>query len=341
MSSDLREFKQKLLSLTADEQLTLLENYYTGQKAVMALNCHEKSYRCFECVIQVAGAKVCSGFGRSNAEAQQNAAKIALESVVDQADEICIHQLEVMLKGKVEPFELEPRLLKLLQSLDLEEYASVLIKARFSFDDLASIDLNWLKEVLPFGPYSRLTRALHIEEKDETQAELERLRQENAELKRLLNLDQPPAYLMCPLSHDLMKDPVITTDGHSFERSAIERWFKTSKQSPITGVELASKLIRSNYALKVASQTYLETLALLGAKPQSHSKPKDPCKNLYESVYGHHLPEPSVEAVDTDELKVLSDLAIQLMGDNSIEFHEDKENIAHTSTKPKGLVGGM
>lgn len=272
---------------------------------------------------------MCSGFGRSQPEAQQNAVKIALEAVVDSADDNCIEKLENMLRSKSDSFELEPKLQKLLQSLDLEEYTSVLVKARCSFDDLASIDLAWLKEVLPFGPYTRLTRALNLEVKDETTLELERLRLENVELKRLLCLDQPPAYLMCPLTHELMRDPVITSDGHSFEREAIDHWFKTSKLSPITGLELPSKLLRSNFALKVASQTYLENLACFGAKPPSR-KPKDPCKNLYESVYGHHLPEPSVAPVDTDELKVLTELARQLMGEMSschADLTEDKENI--------------
>jgi hypothetical protein len=215
-----------------------------------------------------------------------------------------------VLKGKNDSFELEPRLTKLLQSLDLEHYSSVLVKARLSFDDLASIDLNFLREVMPVGPYTRLTQALNLPDP----TELLRLRQENSELKRLLCLEQPPAYLVCPLSHDLMRNPVITSDGHSFERAAIEKWFKTSKQSPITGLELPSKLLRSNYALKVASQSYLDSLASLGVRPQSQ-KTNDPVKNLYESVYGHHLPEPSLEAVDSDELKVLSARAKQLMGD--------------------------
>jgi hypothetical protein len=212
---------------------------------------------------------------------------------------------------KNDSFELEPRLTKLLQSLHLEHYASDLVKARFSFDDLTSID--FLKEVMPVGPYTRLAQALNLPE----HTELLRLRQENSEMKKLLCLEQPPAYLMCPLSHDLMRDPVITSDGHSFERPAIEKWFKTSKQSPITGLELPSKLLRTNYALKVASQSYLESLASLGVRPQSQ-KTNDPVKNLYDSVYGHHLPEPRLEAVNTDELKVLSARATQLMGDNAL-----------------------
>jgi len=35
-----------------------------------------------------------------------------------------------------------------------------------------------------------------------------------------------------------MKDPVITEDGHSYERGAIERWLKIKRTSPKTGLYL-------------------------------------------------------------------------------------------------------
>jgi hypothetical protein len=34
---------------------------------------------------------------------------------------------------------------------------------------------------------------------------------------------EPPQALMCPIMLDLMRDPVMDANGHTFERSAIER----------------------------------------------------------------------------------------------------------------------
>lgn len=31
--------------------------------------------------------------------------------------------------------------------------------------------------------------------------------------------------LRCPITHELMKDPVMATDGHTYEREAIMKWF--------------------------------------------------------------------------------------------------------------------
>ena len=43
------------------------------------------------------------------------------------------------------------------------------------------------------------------------------------------------SHLICPITMDLLLDPVFTCDGHTFERLAIERWFETHRTSPLTG----------------------------------------------------------------------------------------------------------
>ena len=48
----------------------------------------------------------------------------------------------------------------------------------------------------------------------------------------------PPSFL-CPISHEIMQDPVSCTDGHSYERKNIQRWMaEGSRLSPITGGQL-------------------------------------------------------------------------------------------------------
>lgn len=52
--------------------------------------------------------------------------------------------------------------------------------------------------------------------------------------------DAPPAFF-CPISMELMRDPVSTADGHCYERANIERWFaQGSRTSPKTGARLSS-----------------------------------------------------------------------------------------------------
>lgn len=59
--------------------------------------------------------------------------------------------------------------------------------------------------------------------------------------------------LECPISYELMEDPVITVStGHSFERNAIEEWFRTHNTHPLTRQTLtpAEKELKPNYSLK-------------------------------------------------------------------------------------------
>ena len=50
---------------------------------------------------------------------------------------------------------------------------------------------------------------------------------------RKLVLERPDEHV-CPLSHDIMVDPVMTSDGQVYERVYIERWLQDNDTSPMT-----------------------------------------------------------------------------------------------------------
>jgi hypothetical protein len=45
---------------------------------------------------------------------------------------------------------------------------------------------------------------------------------------------EPPADHLCPITNEVMEDPVVAADGHSYEREAIETWFRGHNTSPMT-----------------------------------------------------------------------------------------------------------
>lgn len=45
------------------------------------------------------------------------------------------------------------------------------------------------------------------------------------QLQRLKS-QQPPAAYLCPISHELMKEPVVASDGHTYEKQAITEWIQ-------------------------------------------------------------------------------------------------------------------
>jgi len=68
--------------------------------------------------------------------------------------------------------------------------------------------------------------------------------------------DLVPHSFMCPISQDIMEDAVIASDGHSYDRSQIERWFSTKKTSPKTGAVLHSTALIPNHSLQQAIQEF-------------------------------------------------------------------------------------
>lgn len=69
------------------------------------------------------------------------------------------------------------------------------------------------------------------------------------------DLDDVPSF-MCPITQHLMCDPVTTSDGHSYERDAIEEWFRDHDTSPMTNTLLPDKSLKPNILLRNAIEEY-------------------------------------------------------------------------------------
>uniref|UniRef100_A0A3Q3JQD0 WD repeat, SAM and U-box domain-containing protein 1 n=1 Tax=Monopterus albus TaxID=43700 RepID=A0A3Q3JQD0_MONAL len=64
---------------------------------------------------------------------------------------------------------------------------------------------------------------------------------------------EAPDEFLCPITRELMKDPVIAADGYSYERESIESWIRgKNKTSPMTNLPLQTTLLTPNRSLKAA-----------------------------------------------------------------------------------------
>ena len=61
-----------------------------------------------------------------------------------------------------------------------------------------------------------------------------------------------PDYFKCPISWEKLENPVVSMEGHSYEKWAIDKWLINQETSPITGLVLEDNTLISNYALKSA-----------------------------------------------------------------------------------------
>lgn len=59
-----------------------------------------------------------------------------------------------------------------------------------------------------------------------------------------------PSEFICPITQEVMLDPVSTVDGHTYERGAIKRWLSRKRTSPLTGAPLKSTALVPNIALR-------------------------------------------------------------------------------------------
>lgn len=84
-----------------------------------------------------------------------------------------------------------------------------------------------------------------------------------------------PDDFKCPISLEIMSDPVILSSGHTFDRSSIQRWLDSGHRTcPITQLPLSEPpSLIPNHALRSLISNY--TLAPL-PKPQSNHPPPHP-----------------------------------------------------------------
>ena len=78
-------------------------------------------------------------------------------------------------------------------------------------------------------------------------AEVAKAAAKAAELARVV---KPPHEYLCPISQDLMKDPVVCSNGQCYERVEIAKWLKKHQRDPLSNARLKDKKLTPNVPLK-------------------------------------------------------------------------------------------
>ena len=63
---------------------------------------------------------------------------------------------------------------------------------------------------------------------------------------------------LCPITYELMREPYVGSDGHTYERIAIEKWLRTKHTSPRSGEEMTTHLIPNHNLRKLIDDIILE-----------------------------------------------------------------------------------
>eukprot|EP00964_Phaeocystis_antarctica_P109730 scaffold74165_cov64-Phaeocystis_antarctica.AAC.4 len=76
-----------------------------------------------------------------------------------------------------------------------------------------------------------------------------------------------PDDYICPITAEIMTDPVSTADGFTYEREAITEWLRTKDTSPSTGAKLESKALIPNHLVRSLLRAFNEA----GSAPSTSS----------------------------------------------------------------------
>lgn len=105
-----------------------------------------------------------------------------------------------------------------------------------------------------------LARSLKLQEElAKKTAENETLVNEGRELAKQLIVGSDA--FACPITREIMVDPVTCSDGHTYERVAIEQWLQSNSRSPKTNQHLSSRVLIPNYAMRQAIESISESLS--------------------------------------------------------------------------------
>jgi hypothetical protein len=67
-----------------------------------------------------------------------------------------------------------------------------------------------------------------------------------------------PQYFLCPITQNIMNEPVIDNEGNSYDKKAIEKWLENKNTSPITRNHLCLTYLKTNRSLKDAIEQYIK-----------------------------------------------------------------------------------
>lgn len=99
------------------------------------------------------------------------------------------------------------------------------------------------------------------------------MRQRCGHMREVRDLDS----ILCPITHEIFHDPVMTCDGMTYERNAIMTWFEEgNRSSPMTGMTLPILTLIPNLTLKKLIHEYNSTPSSIPSSPSSSSTSQPP-----------------------------------------------------------------
>ena len=89
-----------------------------------------------------------------------------------------------------------------------------------------------------------------------------------------------PKDCYCPISQELMENPVMAADGHTYDFDSITRWLQEHDTSPLTNETLPNKNLTRNHTVRKLIDTFLTLLT-------NETKRRELAENRLAQAEGH------------------------------------------------------
>jgi hypothetical protein len=176
-------------------------------------------------------------------------------------------ELELQQRNEKREMEIHMREVSKYQELLLASQKS-LLECSSTLPEVERVLLLENPGKLPDGPF----KSEHpVEEKRPKASEVE----ENRQLKQKLQeyFVMIPLDFLDPITLEIIAEPVIAADGHTYERSSISRWLQRKGTSPKTGEVMEHAELRPNTMVREAIQEWkLKQLQFLAEQDMPHDK---------------------------------------------------------------------
>ena len=82
-------------------------------------------------------------------------------------------------------------------------------------------------------------------------------------------------YVICPISQEIMVDPVIAEDGNTYERKNITQWLNSNTRSPMTNENMGNQLT-PNRMVKSLTEFLITNNKISAERIEEYNKMKEP-----------------------------------------------------------------
>ncbi|CAD7949138.1 unnamed protein product [Amoebophrya sp. A120] len=99
-----------------------------------------------------------------------------------------------------------------------------------------------------------------------------------------------PSEFLCPISRELMADPVVAEDGQTYDRQSIQDWFSLGhSSSPVTREEISPNNLIPNRAVRSLIEDYCEKKGIAKPIPPAPNRPATTRSPGFLQTLAQHL----------------------------------------------------